>query len=75
VKVEDVFEDARSVGDPPDVLPLGFAFGLAMVGEAGDSVTTQTKLALGTTHEECVHASSVGRDECVCSVFLSSLLF
>jgi hypothetical protein len=53
---------------------LGVVFGLIMVGEAGDSVTTQAKLALGSTKKEYVRASSFKRDECLYSGFLSSLL-
>jgi len=48
VMVEDVFEAARSVCDSLDAPPLGVAFGPSMVEEAGDSVTPQVKLALGS---------------------------
>ena len=51
VKVEDVFEAARSVCDSLVVPPLGVAFGPSMVEEAGDSVTPQVKLALDSIPE------------------------
>jgi hypothetical protein len=41
VKVEDVWEAARSVRDSPGVPLLVFAFGSLMVEEASDSVTRQ----------------------------------
>jgi hypothetical protein len=44
-KVEDVFEAAWSVCDSLGVRLLGVA---SMVEEAGDSVTPQVKLALGS---------------------------
>lgn len=44
MKIEEVFE-------APRLRLLGFAFGPVMVGEAGDSVTTQAKLALDSIPE------------------------
>jgi hypothetical protein len=54
--------------------PFGVAFSSSIVEGAGDSVTPQVKLALGSIPKVYVHASSVERDECLCSGFLSSLL-
>lgn len=51
MKVEDVFEVARSVCDSLGVPLLGVAFGPLMVEEAGDSVTPPVKLALGSILE------------------------
>jgi len=75
VRIEGIFETARLRRDLLGFPLLGVVFSPTMVGEMGDSVTTQAKLALGSTQKECVHASSVERDECLCSGFLSSLLF
>ena len=44
---------------------LGVVFGPVMVGEAGDSVNRQVKLALGSILKECMRTSSVERDECL----------
>ena len=46
-----------------------------MVEEAGDSVTPQVKIALGSIPKECIYASSVLRDECLFKLsILTSLL-
>jgi hypothetical protein len=73
VKVEDVFEAVRSVRDLSVVPLLGLAFGLAMVEEVNDSVTRQAKLALGSIRKECIRASPVKGDECLCPGVLFSL--